>query len=192
MAKLRHFAITVDDMEQTASFYENAFDLKRVRESDVAIMLSDGTMSLAIIHSGNANAEGRKGLHHIGFLVDEMEAGATQVEKSGGIHHGQIRGIGAGPQSERKYRGPEGITSTLRLSTTLAKSGAYPESDSLSRRPRFGAILRNYGTMTTLPCTRRCITSSRARGVSASVYCAVTAGFSLPSRIQAIISEMLV
>lgn len=109
MAKLRHIAITVDDMEKTASFYEKAFELKRVRESDVAIMLSDGTVSLAIIHSQNVNAEGRKGLHHIGFLVDEMEAGAARVEKNGGVYHGQIRGIGAGPQSERKYRGPEGI-----------------------------------------------------------------------------------
>src|SRR5688572_15005089 len=101
MAKLRHIAITVDDMEKTASFYEKAFELKRVRESDVAIMLSDGIVSLAIIHSQNVNAEGRKGLHHIGFLVDEMEAGAARVEKNGGVYHGQIRGVGAGPQSER-------------------------------------------------------------------------------------------
>ncbi|MGZ5127646.1 MAG: VOC family protein, partial [Burkholderiales bacterium] len=35
MAKLRHIAITVDDMEKTASFYEKAFELKRVRQSDV-------------------------------------------------------------------------------------------------------------------------------------------------------------
>lgn len=109
MGKLRHIAITVDDMEKTASFYEKAFDLKRVRESDVAIMLSDGTVSLAIIHSQNVNAEGRKGLHHIGFLVDGMEEGAAKVEESGGVYHGQIRGIGAGPQSERKYRDPNGL-----------------------------------------------------------------------------------
>jgi catechol 2,3-dioxygenase-like lactoylglutathione lyase family enzyme len=109
MAKLRHIAITVDDMEKTAQFYERAFDMKRVRQSDVAIMLSDGVMSLAIIHSQNENAEGRKGLHHIGFLVDDMEQGAARVEESGAVYHGQIKGIGNGPQEERKYRGPDGI-----------------------------------------------------------------------------------
>ena len=109
MAKLRHVAITVDDMQKTAAFYEQAFELKRVRESEVAIMLSDGIVSLAIIHSNNPNAEGRKGLHHIGFLVDEMEAGAAKVESSGAVYHGQIRGVGGGPKSERKYRDPNGI-----------------------------------------------------------------------------------
>ena len=109
MGKLRHIAITVDDMEKTAAFYEKSFDLKRVRQSDVAIMLSDGIMSLAIIHSQNVNAEGRRGLHHIGFLVDDMEKGAAQVEESGAVYHGQIKGIGAGPQEERKYRDPNGI-----------------------------------------------------------------------------------
>lgn len=109
MAKLRHIAITVDDMEATASFYEKAFDMKRVRQSDVAIMLSDGVVSLAIIHTQNVNAEGRRGLHHIGFLVDDMETGASRVESSGGTYHGQIRNIGAGPKFERKYRDPNGI-----------------------------------------------------------------------------------
>ena len=83
MAKLRHIAITVDDMEKTAQFYESAFDFKRVRQSDVAIMLSDGVMSLAIIHTQNVNAEGRRGLHHVGFLIDDMEETAGRVEASG-------------------------------------------------------------------------------------------------------------
>lgn len=109
MAKLRHIAITVDDMEKTAAFYEQAFEMKRVRQSDVAIMLSDGVMSLAIIHTANVNAEGRKGLHHIGFLVDDMQTGAARVEQSGAVYHGQIKGVGGGPQSERKYRDPNGI-----------------------------------------------------------------------------------
>src|SRR5690349_6448771 len=109
MAKLRHIAITVDDMERTAQFYEQAFEMKRVRQSPVAIMLSDGLMSLAIIHSENVNAEGRKGLHHIGFLVEDMESGSARVEESGAVYHGQIKGIGAGPKEERKYRDPNGI-----------------------------------------------------------------------------------
>ena len=73
-------------------------------------MLSDGFMSLAIIDSNkNANADNRKGLHHFGFLVDDLDKAATQVEASGGQYYGQIKNIGDGPQSERKYRDPNGI-----------------------------------------------------------------------------------
>ena len=109
MAKLRHIALSAEDMEKTAAFYEKAFELKRVRQSDVAIMLSDGIVSLAIISSKNVNAEGRTGLHHMGFLIDDMEAGAARVEESGGTYHGQIKNIGGGPKSERKYRDPNGV-----------------------------------------------------------------------------------
>ena len=49
MAKLRHITLSVDDMEKTAAFYEQAFEMKRVRQSGVAIMMSDGVVSLAII-----------------------------------------------------------------------------------------------------------------------------------------------
>jgi catechol 2,3-dioxygenase-like lactoylglutathione lyase family enzyme len=110
MAKLRHIAMAVDDIQATATFYEKAFDMQRVRESDVAVMLSDGFISLAIIDANkNVNAESRKGLHHFGVLVDDMDAGAQRAEQSGAVYHGQIRGIGAGPQSERKYRDPNGL-----------------------------------------------------------------------------------
>lgn len=109
MAKLRHIAMVVDDMKKTAAFYEQAFGMNRVRESEVAIMLSDGTVSLAIIHSQNVNAEGREGLHHIGFLIDDMEAAASKVEQSGGTYYGQIRNAGGGPKSERKFCDPNGL-----------------------------------------------------------------------------------
>ena len=49
MAKLRHIAIAVRDLEEAAKFYEEAFGLERVRQSDVAVMMSDGVVSLAIL-----------------------------------------------------------------------------------------------------------------------------------------------
>ena len=110
MAKLRHIAIAVPDIQATAKFYESSFGMQRVRESDVAVMLSDGTVSLAIIDSiKNVNAGERSGLHHFGFIVDSLDESATQIETGGGKYYGQIRNIGDGPQSERKYRDPNGI-----------------------------------------------------------------------------------
>jgi catechol 2,3-dioxygenase-like lactoylglutathione lyase family enzyme len=110
MAKLRHVAIAVPDIQATARFYESSFGMQRVRESDVAVMLSDGVISLAIIDSNkNVNAENRHGLHHFGFVVDDLDTAAARIEQGGGKYYGQIRNIGDGPQSERKYRDPNGI-----------------------------------------------------------------------------------
>jgi len=110
MGKLRHIAIAVPDIQATAKFYETSFGMHRVRESNVAVMLSDGYMSMAIIDSNkNVNAENRTGLHHFGVLVEDLDQAAGQVESSGGKYYGQIKNIGDGPQSERKYRDPNGI-----------------------------------------------------------------------------------
>jgi catechol 2,3-dioxygenase-like lactoylglutathione lyase family enzyme len=106
--KLRHIAMVVDDLEQTVTFYESAFGLQRVRELDGAVMLSDGVVSLAVIAAHHRNAEGRKGLHHFGVLVGDLEESAQRIEAAGGVYHGQID-IGAGPKTERKYRDPNGL-----------------------------------------------------------------------------------
>lgn len=115
MAKLRHLALSVKDLEESAKFYENAFGMERVRQSDVAIMLSDGVVSLALLHlRSNDNAPDERGpdyigMHHLGFLVDDVPAAGQAVEAAGGTYHGQILNVGAGQKSERKYRDPNGV-----------------------------------------------------------------------------------
>ena len=44
MAKLRHLALSVQDLEASAKFYEDAFGMERIRQSKVAIILSDGVV----------------------------------------------------------------------------------------------------------------------------------------------------
>ena len=115
MAKLRHLALSVKDLEESAKFYEEAFCMQRVRQSKVAIMLSDGFISLALLHlRSNDNAPDERGpdyigLHHMGFLVDDVPLASEAVESAGGTYHGQILNVGKGPESERKYRDPNGI-----------------------------------------------------------------------------------
>jgi catechol-2,3-dioxygenase len=110
MAKLRHIAMVVEEMEQTAKFYEQSFGMKRVRQSETSIGLSDGYMSLVIIHPSNVNMKGelRRGLHHRGFLIDDMEQVSATVEANGAVYHGEILGSGRGPLTERKYFDPNG------------------------------------------------------------------------------------
>jgi catechol 2,3-dioxygenase-like lactoylglutathione lyase family enzyme len=115
MEKLRHIAIAVPDLETAAKFYEETFGMERVRVSKVAIMLSDGVMSLAILHlPSNDNAPDERGadflgLHHIGFYAGDMDATCSRVEENGGTFHGQIANVGGGPKSERKFRDPNGV-----------------------------------------------------------------------------------
>src|ERR1700722_1188808 len=54
MARLRHFAVCVRDLEKSANFYEQVFGLKRVGEEVIeigsAIYMSDGVINLALLN----------------------------------------------------------------------------------------------------------------------------------------------
>ena len=110
MAKLRHIAIAVPNADETAKFYEQAFGMKRVRESASTVMLTDGVVSLVIIHPSNVNMKGddRRGLHHLGFLVDDVDRETEKVEAVGARRHGAIINSEQGTESERKFLDPNG------------------------------------------------------------------------------------
>src|SRR5688500_2815135 len=87
MGKLRHIAIAVPDANAAATFYELAFGLKRVRESQAAVLLSDGVISLAILNNTVSHeALGYNGLHHLGFITDDVGETAQKAEKVGAIY----------------------------------------------------------------------------------------------------------
>ncbi len=106
MAKLRHIAMVVEAMEKTAQFYEKSFGIQHVRQTDTAIGLSDGVVSLVIIHPSNVNMKGdsRRGLHHIGFLVEDMEGESKKAEANGAVRCGGIINSEPGRETERKFR----------------------------------------------------------------------------------------
>ena len=108
MGKLRHIALYTDDMQATAAFYEKAFALERVLEREFAITLSDGVVSLSIVDA-RRHPQGRTGLDHIGFLVDDMEKSAATLTAAGSEHVGQISRTRADANIERKYRDPDGL-----------------------------------------------------------------------------------
>src|SRR6185436_13970063 len=110
MAKLRHIAMVVEEIEKTAQFYEKSFGMKRVRQHATAIGLSDGVVSLVIIHPSNANMKGddRRGVHHFGFLVDDMDKEVAKAEANGATAHGGIINSEQGTVTERKFLDPNG------------------------------------------------------------------------------------
>ncbi len=118
MAKLRHIAMQVPDLEKAAEFYETVFGMERVAHGNTpfgnAIMLSDGVMNMALLNfpegtQGRLNGPDWAGLHHFGFVVDDEDETAAAIKDAGGELYTQLpKGIPA-LQAEAKYKDPNGV-----------------------------------------------------------------------------------
>src|SRR6476620_294113 len=110
MAKLRHVAMQVPDLEKAAAFYEGVFDLKRVNkvESPVgnAIALSDGVVNLTLLHFPEGTKGGKGGpdwaLHHMGFVVEVEKKTADKIANLGGTFFMQLP-EDPGVDAEKKF-----------------------------------------------------------------------------------------
>lgn len=118
MAKLRHVAMQVPDLEKAARFYESAFELDRVQQADTeygnVIMLSDGVMNLTLLNFPEGTMGGRNGpdwagLHHLGFVVDDAEATARTIAELGGAYFMTLPEGVEGLDAEVKFKDPNGL-----------------------------------------------------------------------------------
>lgn len=118
MAKLRHIAMQVPDLEKAAAFYESVFGMERVVRGDTpfgnALMLSDGVINLALLNfpegtKGMLNGPDWAGLHHMGFIVDDVDETAKKVEAEGGEYFTTLPGGYEGLQAEIKYKDVNGV-----------------------------------------------------------------------------------
>jgi predicted enzyme related to lactoylglutathione lyase len=118
MARLRHFAVCVRDLEKAANFYEKVFDLKRVGREDIeigsAIYMSDGVINLALLNfsgrQGNdlENPIGAVGANHFGFQVDDLAETQKKIEAMGGSFFFDLGDARKG-NFERKFKDPDGV-----------------------------------------------------------------------------------
>ena len=118
-SKLRHIALSVDDPFKTAQFFKEALDMEQVGETDSpvarGVYLSDGTICLAILNFKTGEWAGGqgKGIHHIGFWVDDIEKTGEAVVQAGGKHFAARPSAKEGDVSrthfEVKYYDPNGI-----------------------------------------------------------------------------------
>lgn len=119
MARLRHFAIVVRDLEKSARFYEGVFDLKRVGQETLdfasAIYLSDGVINLALLNykgergSGLSDAKSFVGAHHFGFQVEDLADTQRRIEAAGGKFFFDLGSDAEKENFERKFKDPDGI-----------------------------------------------------------------------------------
>jgi catechol 2,3-dioxygenase-like lactoylglutathione lyase family enzyme len=127
MPKIRHIALSTQDVDKTAKFYIDVFGMKEIGKIDSqgarGYYLSDGDINLAILNFKNdavAGVERGKewsGIHHIGFQVESLEAIADRLAAAGSEPRHDINealGVGhghrAGGNVEVKYVGPDGVT----------------------------------------------------------------------------------
>jgi len=133
MAKLRHIGVTVPDMESAAQFYEKTFEMNRVFESPIVIMLSDGIVSLAILkfktdeQAGDERGKDFHGLHHMGFVVDDLDKYQKTIEDNGGKYHMLVPGAPR-DATEVKFRDPNGVVFDIVSEKYAAKAWGVPAS----------------------------------------------------------------
>jgi predicted enzyme related to lactoylglutathione lyase len=118
MARIRHIALVVKDLEKTADFYQQAFGLTRseLSEGPTArrIYMSDGEINLALLQYKGETGSGLKdpssfvGVHHFGFQVDDLNSAQADIEKAGGQFFFDLNKEDD-EDFERKFKDPNGI-----------------------------------------------------------------------------------
>jgi len=126
MPKIKHIALSTQDVDRTAKFYVDVFGMKEIARIDSpgarGYYLSDGDLNLAILNFKNdavAGAERGKdysGIHHIGFQVESLEVIAEKLREAGSRPRDDVnQALEVGPGYERhgnvevKYSGPDGV-----------------------------------------------------------------------------------
>ena len=95
MARIRHIALVTDDPAKTAEFYKQHFGLTELyrRPGDTGakgVWLSDGYIYFAVLKHGEpgvpklgpGQTSDLRGLHHIGFYVDDEQATAKSLREA--------------------------------------------------------------------------------------------------------------
>jgi catechol 2,3-dioxygenase-like lactoylglutathione lyase family enzyme len=125
MPKLKHIALSTQDVEKTARFYIDVFGMKEIATIDDpgtrGCFLSDGDINLAILNFKNDQAAGAErgkgfsGIHHIGFQVESLEEIAERLATAGARRRDDVnQALGVGGRQahgnvEVKYGGPDGV-----------------------------------------------------------------------------------
>jgi len=113
MAKLRHIALSVADLETARKFFEDAFDMKMVGKAGAGVYMSDGTINVALLARegrplGYEGEDPFFGIDHFGMWVDDIDEACRKVEAAGATH--VMGNETKNPNSfyEIKYRDPMG------------------------------------------------------------------------------------
>ena len=118
MARLRHIAVCVKDLDKAAEFYSKVFEFKRLGREDLpigsAVYMSDGVINLALLNFAGSAASDLKdaknfvGTHHFGIQVDDLVETQKKIEAAGGKFFFDLGDERHG-NFERKFKDPDGV-----------------------------------------------------------------------------------
>ena len=120
MARIKHIALSTENPAKTAEFYKDVFGLTELRREPKdtgadGVWLSDGYIYFAILKYGGEDTpnlgEGPstvKGIHHIGFYVDDLEQMAGTLADAGCAE------CPGSSKVNRKFKGPDGLMLDVR------------------------------------------------------------------------------
>ncbi len=144
MPKIKHIAISTQDVDTTARFYIDVFGMKEIAKVDspgaTGYYLSDGDLNLAILNfksdavAGIERGKQWNGIHHIGFAVENLEEVAGKLAAAGSKPRDDVNqalGVGQGPRHggnvEVKYSGPDGVMIDVSETGWVGTSGFVPK-----------------------------------------------------------------
>jgi glyoxylase I family protein len=140
MPKIKHIALSTQDVDATAKFYVEVFGMKEIAKIDSpgarGYYLSDGDINLAILNfkndavAGVERGTGWSGIHHIGFQVESLEEITERLKAAGSTPRDDInQALGVGQADHRyanvevKYKGPDGVTVDVSETGWVGTSG---------------------------------------------------------------------
>jgi glyoxylase I family protein len=141
MPKIKHIALATQDVDKTAKFYIDVFDMKEIAKIDSpgarGYYLSDGYLNLAILNfksdatAGVERGTGWSGIHHFGFEVEDMAMIQEKLAAAGSEPRHDINtalGVGTGHTHgnvEIKYVAPDGVTVDVSETGWVGTDGDY-------------------------------------------------------------------
>ena len=126
MAQIRHIAIASDHPGKAADFYKKALGLREIRrfgfdpkdpDPDIAprpstVILTDGHICIALLKFGKDQTGvglDYVGLHHIGFVVDDLDTWTKHLESLGAPNITTLEDLPPTAHTEIKFRAPDNV-----------------------------------------------------------------------------------
>ena len=147
MAQIRHIAIASNHPGKTAEFFERAFGFQEIARygldplhPDLAprpssVIMTDGHISIAILKVARDQIGvglDYRGLHHIGLVVDDLDAWTKHLESLGAPNITTLADMPATAHIEIKFRAPDNVVFDL---SPLAWPGAAHVDPATTRLP---------------------------------------------------------
>jgi len=112
--KLRHIALSVEDVAKAQKFFEDAFGMTKAGDAQNGIYMTDGTINVALLAKGGkapgiSSDQPFYGVMHFGMWVDDLAQAEEQVKKAGAVHFQGRPPNSPNSYYEVKYRDPSGI-----------------------------------------------------------------------------------